>query len=417
MLIFSGETKVRDVMAESPKIDLDTPFFQGSAERIHQLPVLASRERLDDLVQGQQISASSDGQTVVVIHSQTDKQQLSHSRFRLPSVSFEPGTRIIEVREFSVLLWGKPADDRPYGVYLLTEDHIELKDKLEELLEVRRVGSVVVVLGRCCSDELHTLRAITPFGTVDVPFGSIVTPLVSGTVQVVRSIGGTYYRYEIGPEGFTDICPVFVKPDEQLIGLAQMHGLKILCLSGEKTSRFVGVGQLQQLFGSDGIVEFQGRLERVWQSPSGKSIAWLVRRTEEGLVKRTLYLNGRVVYDGHFRVVSKDLHWSPNEEQIGVHISSLQSGSFSQVITPTERLVLDSGLLEDFLVDNEGHVAARLMFENGVYTPFVYNLQHDTVPFAWNLTWSHGEVRYNSVNCTSVLATNDRTHCTHSAES
>ncbi len=409
-------------MAENSKIDLDTPFFQGSAERIHQLPVLASCERLGDLVQGQQISASSDGQTVVVIHSNGGKDQLTHSRFRLPSMSFEPagdgpGTRIIEVSEFSVLLWGKPASDRPRGVYLLTEDRFELKDTLDELLEVRRAGSVIVVLGRCQNDETNTLRAITPFGTVDVPVGSIVTPLASGNVQIVRTIGNTYYRYEIGPDGFTDVCPVFVKPDEQLIGLAQMHGLKILCLSGEKTSRFVGVGQLQQLLGTDGVVEFQGRLERVWQSPSGKSIAWLIRRTEEGLVKRTLCLNGRAIYDGHFRVHSKDLHWSPNEQQIGVRISSLQSGSTSQIITPTERLVLDSGLLEDFLVDDQGHVAARLMFENGEYTPFVYNLQHDTVPFAWNLTWSEGEVRYNSVNCTSVLATNDRTHCTNSAES
>jgi hypothetical protein len=121
-------------------------------------------------------------------------------------------------------------------------------------------------------------------------------------------------------------------------------------------------------------------------------------------------LNGRLIHDGTFGVNPKDVRWSPDEQQIGVRITSLQSGHLSQIVTPTERLVLDSGLLEDYLVDNQGHVAARLMIENGEYTPYVYNLQHDTVPFAWNLCWQNGEVRYNSVNQRSVLATNDRTH-------
>ena len=402
-------------MRANQTVDLDTSFFQGSAEHIHQLPSVSTWERLDSLVRGRQIGASGDGQTVVVIRFDGTHDVVTHSRVRLPEMLFEPpgdepGARIIEVTDSGVLLWGKPADDRPRGVYLLTQDRVELKDRLDELVDVRRTGKTVVALGRCSTDGPDRLRVVTPYGTITVPIGSVIVPLASSAIQVIEDVSGIYYRYEVGPTGFEEVYPVTVPADERLIGLLQMHDLKIVCLSGEQSSRFVAIGPMRHLFGTDGSVELEGCLERVWQSPNGSSVAWIVRRTENSLVKRSIFLNGRLLHDGSFSVHPKDVRWSPDEQMIGVRTSPLQSGQMSSIVTPTERLVLDSGAVEDYLVDNEGHVAARLMFANGEYTPYVYNLQHDTVPFAWNLTWSNGEVRYNSVNRRSVLATNDRTH-------
>lgn len=396
---------------------IESPLFCGSSQQIHRLPSATTRERLDDLVHGRQIAASADGKTVVVILSSGPAGEvLTHSRISLPNVRFDrgtsasSGTRIVEVTEGGLTLWGKPMTRDVRGIYRRSGCVYRLVAPLDELLEVRRNASTTVILGRCNGDEPGTMRAITPYGTLNLPVGSIVAPLASGSVQIVQWVSDTTYRYELGPDGFDEIYPVPMRADEKLIGMVNMHGLKVMCLSGEHVSRLVGVGKLRHLLGPEGSVQLLGRLESVWQSPSGASVAWLIRRTEHGLVRRTLCLNGAVVHEGSFTMRNEDLRWSPNEQHIGAAITLLQPGRPQEIVTTHDHRIMDAGVLSDFLVDSEGFVAARLTIEEGVYTPRVYRTTHPAVPFAWNLMWREGRVHFNSVIDTSVLATSDTTN-------
>lgn len=398
-------------------------FFCGTTERVHKLPAPVSRQRLNDLVCGQQIAATADGTTVVVVQSDGPAGEvLRHNRVRLPPWTFEaavldrPGTRIIQVWETGLLFWGKPLGHGKRGVYRFVNGKYRLVERLDDLLEIRRSGESVVIVGRRKTDHPYVMRAITRYGTLAMTSDTIIFPLANGKIQVVDRIGEDFHRYLLGPNGCEDHEKLPVKPGEQPIGIVRIHDLEVLCLSGEHESRFVGIGKHGHRFSQEGMDVVPGRLECVWQSPSGDSMAYLIREVSDGLVKRTIALNGQRVYTGSFSMRADDLRWSPSEQQIGARISPMQPGRFQEIVTGQYRTEIRMGLLLDFLVDDDAKIAAKLVLVDGLYRPFVYDAERETVPFAWNMCWHNGQIRYNAASHTSVLAIHDTTSPVSSTE-
>lgn len=146
--------------------------------------------------------------------------------------------------------------------------------------------------------------------------------------------------------------------------------------------------------------EWDGKIECIWQSPKTRSLAWLYR-PKGSKAKRQLFINGRLLYEGCFEMESMDFVWAPNGITGGARIFAYELGedACQKIVTPTLVEQIPTGfLLREFLVDNNGHVAAHVLDGEDTCHPYVYDRPNDEVSLAWNFHWMpDGSIGYNYV--------------------
>ena len=284
-------------------------------------------------------------------------------------------------------------------------------EPLDELVSIKKLPKGINPIGAHTDEEGNRQVSIqTPIGRVRFGVNTKFRFLGDGSVLVLESYGsGTTVRYKMtSEESHTDFIPVYLAPDEVAQNVLQWGDRYVNVIrKGDRTILRTTRGS-----GRAFTTEFRGILEEAWHSPDERSIAWLTRKMEDGRTIRSLVVNGRLFYSGEFSVVAPPV-WSPDEESFGIAIHQPQRSGTPNVIVATNEIqeVPANHNVREFLVDDNGRVAARIT-DDGVYArPRVYNSPHDAQLIAWNLHWKPGKsIGYNSVSVNVVMRHVDETH-------
>ena len=109
-----------------------------------------------------------------------------------------------------------------------------------------------------------------------------------------------------------------------------------------------------------------------------------------------------------------DLVWAPSGSMLGARIQTRsERGEEVQAIVTTEtELICPPGMfVREFLIDTDGRIAATIMDDGEICTPDIYGRRFQSVPIAWNLSWTSEQgIGFNSVVESVVCRTVDETN-------
>lgn len=294
--------------------------------------------------------------------------------------------------------------DGTSGVFLCGENRLRQVSKSEYVLEVRYTASGQLVLARSSTDKHKERRLIIPSLQTDIVVhdNSIVTGISSGRVLILDWIDGQLFRYLVGPQGFEDVSPVPVSPDDRVVGIVRWNGLCVLgvCTPTHSEIRFLGTGSWDLPIKT---IEIEGELENLWQSPTQQTFAYLHRYIDgDGREIRRLMQGGTVVCSGLFTMGDNDLVWSPNGRTIGARMwYEGKDGKVFCMLASSAGSIKSTGseyVIDDFCVNDNGFFTGWIIRDGRFHTPIILGRKHHTVVFAWNLRQiADGSVGYNRV--------------------
>ena len=391
-------------------VRLDQPWFQGEMHHLCQLDTTPTPQLLRKLTTGDQLAVSSHGSDVAVVQIiDNAKERVRHTAFK-SSLEFhrgrsgaEQGTRILEVGDDHVLVWGRTAQQPP-GVWWLSPGHEQYLYPVEKIIGRVGQGSAVMNIGLSSMyPGQHCL--LTPDGLWPVDRQALVNPYASGGLAVLESFGGTPHAYQLHGGLITSLqCLVDLRYEH--LGIVRWRGQLVLVKTSDLGSRLT---QISPITKGDKPIDLpvRGRIEQVWSSPQGNSIALLVAPRGPNSSYRRLYLDsGRLIYQGAFTLAQEDLTWSAGGRSFAALIREGAGGRvFEKIVTPTDNQDLPLGVhLKEVLVDEDGAIAGAVLTDGQHDFPEVWRSQRTTVPLAWNLHFDgDGAVVWNTVHGDRIL--------------
>ena len=239
-----------------------------------------------------------------------------------------------------------------------------------------------------------------------------VRGLKNEEILIVEPIGDQIHRYVVGADGFKDVSVIPLAQEESIVGVVAFKKRYLLGLRSptQSTLRIIGMPSASTV---ERNFHVEGDLELLWQSPTSETFAYLSRIKLGSKSYRRLVLGRETVHEGSFSMESRDLVWSPSGQMVGARVKEGMTGTGStQLVCSDDRMEIHpERLVEEFVIDDEGYVAARIETDGRHHFPFVGLAPHSAQQFAWNLSISSNSVvQYNSVVADRVCLTIDRTH-------
>jgi len=394
-----------------------------------EIPAGVSRERLIELVECRQLTASQHGDVVAMVWSGANGHEIRHSAFEVASTTIGSETRILRVTPFRVTCWGR-LESGWTGTFSLSKDNLR---QLEQLDHIRRLHDVppfgFMPQGRLDTDPEDVERLVLKDQTVQVARDSEWAVLRDGSIIIVEPLNGPRFRYRIirseqsGKERIeqVDFSPPLPFEAKSVRALRLLDGYAyVVERAGGETVLWIG-GQETKI---DGLVDC------AWNSPTARAAALLVRPNQTSLERRlvlitpvTFRLNRhgrnhvraaqRVVYDGSFELKNpKDLWWSPDGSRFVAQVTDF-SVSTRTPDRGTRRLVTSDQYVQDLpagshvrevVLDETGLLAGYILATKGSHVAFTCAHTQMSVPYAWNLAYQPGGTfTLNTVEGSSVM--------------
>lgn len=393
-------------------VPISKPSFQGEWERIALLGSTLDHATLQGLIRGGQICVSIDGRTIARSVADNDG---THRVFLgdtiLPSLVFTDVPQMVSVDADGVLVLGKTLEE--VGLFRGTRFGCTRVGKGTELLGVQRSTAGMLVFTRSPGDNDRRNLFVEAFGQeLSVHAQGTVRGLKNNDILIVEPIGERVHRYVVGVDGFRDVSVIPLAGEEHLVGVVAFKKRYLLGLRSShlSTLRVIGLPSVSTL---ERNFPIEGSLELLWQSPSGETFAYLTRLKQRSQDVRRLVVGRETIHEGQFSMEPRDLVWSQNGQVAGARVKEGITGNGpTQLICHSDRMEIHPDrTVEEFVIDDEGHVAARIETDGRYHFPFVGLARHSAQQFAWNLTISqNGVVKYNSVVADHVCLTVDRTN-------
>lgn len=391
--------------------------FRGVIHQIYGFEKPMTSTDLSERIATHRMAVSHDGMFVAVavaIDQQTERIEhnlfgIPFPRFRLAQQGERQETRILDVCEDRLLIWGLPVGMLTYGVYEVSRKRVrpKLVHPFSALHRVCRLQNGILLFGKESEDSKGE-QAWTKFGALSVDGVVSATTVSDGGFLFLEQIEGKPYRYRVAANGFENWSAIFCRPDEQPALLVRVQNQHVLLTRTKTDSRLSVVGSENSLtFPLEEM--WKGKIEYLWVSPRERSLAWLVRPDIHS-AERELYLNGVLIHAGTFSLNQEDLVWAESGSMLGARITDEETG-IQSIVTLNEEIELPAGtFLREFLIDRDGNVAATITDNGDLCSPRIYNRLFEPVPIAWNLRWTpEGGIGYNSVLGSTVCRTTDIT--------
>jgi len=393
---------------------ISTPYFKGSVKRIFHLPESMSPEDVHRLVTEDRLCVSADGKSVAVILSLDDRSVVvKHNLPDVPEAVFcsKAGcvdARLLHVRSDCLIVWGMPKGGLESCVFELSKSGLRRIQSISRIRQLQRFSHGFVLFGD--SPGLTDEVVMTEHGTHEVNKIVSAASLSDGRYLFLEKIEEDHFQYLVGSSGFEDWASVELK-NEEIIQMLRLQGNNVLLSRSGLFSvfRLFGPGKLSFELSRTWI----GRIESMFVSPNEQSLAWIVR--PEPFNKSLfgeIYLNGRKIHEGEFTCAGDMISWSPSGSVCGIFVRthSDREGDKQQIITPFVHYTIPADhLMREFLVDDEGGIAATIL-DDGVYClPSVAERRHNAGSLAWNLGVVNGEIGFNSVFSSCIMRTTDQT--------
>ncbi len=349
---------------------------------------------LSHLVANNQLVANKSGLTVAVIVQENDLVDCIENNvpelFELYFARVLNGkrvqTRILEVLDDRLLVFGVHASTDVLGVYECCVHGVKLVHPLAGIERVHRTKEGLVLIG-ILSEESQERHLFTDFGVLALDKRTTASTLQDGSILILDEFHDKPYRYRVSRNGFSELFPIACENKEKPFALACVGQSRVLATYQGNGSRMHVLGKGKCLW-FPLKEEWDGKIEYVWQSPSGRSLAWLFK--PNGHSARQLYLNGMCIHEGSFEMSRYDLVWSPNELMCGAKILyTTKNGMGRQsIVTPAiEQEIRIGTLVREFLVDSKGKIAAYVTDGEYFCFPVVGDHSHDPATIVWNLHW------------------------------
>lgn len=412
---------MRDGGNMQPQRPLQLPYemrrtgLLGVIHQIYRLPGQFDANKLSELVATDRLVVSKDGLHVALIARVTDSmERIAHNFERMASSRFcshENGkpvnTRILHVGIDRLLVWGLPFGQLVCGVYELKvgRPRLKLVRPFAALHRVCRLphGMFLLGIGTEDSDAKHVW---TEHGVLPVEDLANAISVSDGSFLFLEQIDGNSYRYRFGAKGFVDWFPVLHPKGEVPVALVYVQNQYVLATRTESGSRLRVVGSESSL--TFPLLEtWVGDIQQLWVSPSERSFVWLVRPDRSNLSRHALYLNGQLIHEGEFSMSKDDLVWARAGPCFGARITTQNArGQETQSIITQDALrdFPPGAFLREFLIDDDGTIAATITDDGEVCYPVMYDRSLQFVPIAWGLHWaSSGGIGYSSVLPESIV--------------
>ncbi|MBI4438099.1 hypothetical protein HY631_04070 [Candidatus Uhrbacteria bacterium] len=401
-------------------VHLTEPSFSGEMHTICTLPITPNPQMLRGLIAGDQLAVTPTGSQMAMVRACCDEDELFHSSFdadirfqRSPSKE-DGGTRILQIGERHVLVWGC-VSGYPPGVWLVAPQARTFLYCLERIKGSYGNGFVRLPVGE--SERFPGENAIiTPWGLFPVRPGSKVEPYADGTLCVIEELDGRPYAYRVaenGIEPFAALVPVCEPKrasNDSAVRLVQWQGRCLLATRTPYRSSLMEVGAFK---GRDPFsLLIDGQIEDVWSSPTQAVLLTLVRPREAKGDERRLLLNHEVLHEGHFTFARQDIFWSHDGSSCAARIRVTEGGQTHErlVSATTERAFAEGLRVSEALVSESGGIDAVIVHDGVWDQPIVHGRRLTAVPLAWNLHTENGAVVWNTVHDNLVLKWIDRTH-------
>ncbi len=405
------------------------PRFRGEFRHVAHLGETPHREQLRALLTTGQLLVSMDGLDVARFVSDGGDglrvqvgDGLAYGSFATAQSSthglVEP--RLLELQNGQATVFGTHVCGET-GVFRLHGEHATLVTPADEFLGVQNTPAGVLVYVRNRDDEPDMVRLCAPFFSSHLSLhrSAQIRVLPRQTLLILEPIDlGRYgvhlHRYTVNAtNGFCDLSPVPIGPEETIVGIVAWHETTLLGVRGSKGS-FLKNLSWPSMRCPQGRLQMVGELEALWQSPMGKAYAWVTRIAgRHGRVLRQFGIDQRIIHTDDFAFGAADLVWSPDGTHAGLRI---QKGSKPDT---TQHLISTwSGIqirprrhVEEFCVDDHGQIVAWIETDGRFSEPRVQQEPHDGVELAWNLSLGmDGGVRYNRVLSNVIMRVVDQTH-------
>ncbi len=404
--------------------------FRGVHKHVVHLREALPRDRLVALMSQGHLKVSVNGREAArLVPSSPTCSRLFIGDEVIDGALFHTGRsppRVLDVRGGKAYVWGKKEGDRHAGLHVCSTSGVGCIFLGGEFERVQHTDCGVLVFVKVDSDPADIRRLLCPDTGIELKVHerASVTPLKGGELLIVEpspnSLCGhsttDLHRYVVGPRGFRSMFPISLTGRSQFVGLVQWHRNFLLATRGGlHGSRLQSLGPFSPKVG-DRIIPVEGALERVWQSPSQKTLVCLSRIHKDSGDVRVLSVDGKPQRTGQFSMGKDDLVWSPDGTVPAARIREGMDGTGVQrLIAPKGDITIPSGSsVSEFLVDDTGRLAARIETDGARDYPYVYgDPQPKGRTLAWNLTWSAGEICYTYASLEIVVSVTDQTHLPH----
>lgn len=396
-------------------------FFRATIDQLLDLSASKDKDRLPELIATDRMAVSHDGLHVAVVHTIDEStEQIRHNLRRAIAPLFRSRykggrveTRILSVEQDRLLVWGLPIGTSVRGVYEFTDGRIrpKLVRAFAVLHRICRLPHGMFLFGIGTEDPL-VKHVWTEHGVLPIEDITSATAVANGGFLFLEQINGSSYRYRFGARGFVDWFPVLHAQGEHPVALAYVQNQYVLATRTQTESRLRVIGSANTL--SFSLPETcRGDIERLWVSPSERSLAWLLRPDRSNASHRALYVNGELVHEAEFSMNQADLVWAPTGAMLGARMTTEDVSGHERQLIVTQEAVQEfpSGtFVREFLVDTNGNVAASIVDDGEKCTPYIYGRRFQEVPIAWNLSWTPElGIGFNSVVESVVCRTVDET--------
>ena len=374
---------------------------------VAQLTETVDPQKLRQLISGDQLVVSVDGLYSAHVSPHEDLERVVHSELGVIHGGFQRqrsiGTRILQVRSDSILVWGK-VDGHPVGLWRLEQEESTFLAPIDRLFR-----SPSSLLRGVLDSRPDKHLVVTPWGNLwPVHDKALVTPFADG-LSVVEKLGGDLYAYELSEEGQIYPYQLLTLTDAECpVGIVHWWGRLMLAVARGSQSWLVEINRRDR--GESPVrMQIDGDLHGVWASPGGRTLAMLVHpRGEPEDVRRLQVDGGKVVYEGRFQVDPASIVWSPSENAFAIKIregEGLDRVLYERIVgTDVSRRIRMGFHVRAFLLDDTGRVCAAIQHD-GVYDqPVIAGRGGTRVPLAWNLHHTaEGAIRWTTVHADRIL--------------
>jgi len=397
-------------------VRLNQPYFQGEMHTLCQLPKTPDPLTLRMLMTGDQLAVSADGSDVAMVQIiDASKERVHHTALDTNLEFFRAhpsrglGTRILEVGNDHVLVWGR-TDREPTGVWRLSAGHAQFLYPVDKLIGKIGQGPSRMDLGE---SPLYPgqVCVLTSDGLWPLDSRAHVHSYVGGDLAIVELFGGRSYAYQLKDR---EIEPFYHLHDGRFkpLALVRWQGQLMVAQSSARGSQITQIGSTDRMHPPIHL-PVTGRIERVWSSPGGESIALLVQPSE-GSTRRRLYLNsGHLVHQGNFTLDQDQVTWSARGRSFAAVIQEEDDdGCVSErIVTPSDSQSLVRGMrAKEVLVSDDGTISGVILTDGQHDFPEVNRGACTAVPLAWNIHHApDGAVVWNTVHGDQILKWVDRT--------
>ena len=397
-------------------VRLNQPYFRGEMHTLCQLAATPTPSMLRMLMTGDQLAVSADGSEVAMVQIiDALTERVHHTalctdlKFLRAHSSRGLGARILEVGNDYVLVWGR-TDREQTGVWRLSAGHAQFLYPVTSLVGKIGQGPSRMDLGE---SPLYPgqVCVLTSGGLWSVDWNAHVSGYAGGDLSVIETFEGRPYAYQLKDQEIT-LFQSLHNPRFKPLALVRWQGQLMVVQTSDRGSQITQIGSAGAAPPTIHL-PVHGRIEKVWSSPRGESVAILVQ-PRPGSPRRRLYLNsGHLVCQGVFTLAQDQLTWSASGRSFAAVIQRERSdGCVTQrIVTPSEEKHLALGMTaKEILVADDGTIDGVILTDGPHDYPEVRRGQLTAVPLAWNIHHDpDGAGVWNTVHDDQILKWVDRT--------